>query len=167
MDRKKKRKKKKNPKSSQQLCCLFSSHAEMTVELLPPSAALSAALTLGKRNGKGWEVFFPGGRESLGAGSSNSMWMVRREKRCELRSMIHRETDAELIGCRELSINRLLVIEVGRTEAGKRLMFGLQAKLMWKLWKRSKCSQRSRKVQWQDTSEVSLSKLKRLAEYML
>lgn len=54
--------------------------------------------------------------------------------------MIQRETDAELIGRRELSINRLLVIEVGRIEAERRLMFGLQAKLMWKLWRRSECS---------------------------
>lgn len=40
----------------------------------------------------------PGGRESLGARSSYSGWMVGRENCCELGSMIHRETGENWLG---------------------------------------------------------------------
>jgi len=57
-------KKKKNLQSSQQRC-FFPSYAEMTVQLLLPSAALSAELTLGRWRDK-WQRargLIPGGRQ--------------------------------------------------------------------------------------------------------
>lgn len=57
-------------------------------------------------------------REGLGARSSNNGWMVGRENQCELGSMIHRD-NVKNWRSRELRMDRLLVIGVGRTEVGE------------------------------------------------